>query len=70
MAWGKKPWEGGTRPSSRKVLEQEYEFASNNINSQYQSRKETKSTVKGFLLLAFFMIGTILFLHWIAIYFT
>ena len=70
MAWGKKPWEGGTKythtKNSRKELAREYEYQSYNVTSQYQNKREAANTVKGFVMLAIFLIGTIMFINWIA----
>ena len=69
MAWGKKPWQGSSKLSpSDKRAKIGHRWGSEyiSISSQYQSRRETKNTLKGFLILVSFMVGTIAFIHWIA----
>jgi len=65
MAWGKKPWQGGSEKdanlTSRKE-EREYEFDAFNFTSQYRSKKEANSTLKGGLILIGLVVFGILFL--------
>lgn len=65
MAWGKKPWQGNSQknepPTSRKK-ESEYDFDAFNFTSQYRSKREANSTLKGGLILIGLIVSGILFL--------
>lgn len=69
MAWGKKPRQGGTAKNTNQTSrqeEREYEFDVFNFTSQYRSKKEANSTLKGGLFLIGLVAGGILFLTLIA----
>jgi hypothetical protein len=70
MAWGKKPWQGGSKNKTYGKGNRSNWGSSlvgvASSTSQYQSRKEYKNTLKGFLVLAGFMIGTISIIHLVA----
>ncbi|WP_420580255.1 hypothetical protein [Reichenbachiella sp.] len=60
MALGKKPWQGSSAKSTHnpsRQEEREYEYDAFNFTSQYRSKKEANSTLKGGLIL----IGLVIF---------
>ncbi|MEO9965655.1 MAG: hypothetical protein ABJF11_07700 [Reichenbachiella sp.] len=80
MAWGKKPWQGGTKKKPRKKSRHGWSSDYDNIfydfTSQYRSKRESDNTVKGFLSMLVFiavlvtlMFGLILFFNWVAVTF-
>ncbi|MEO9805368.1 MAG: hypothetical protein ABJF04_19070 [Reichenbachiella sp.] len=80
MAWGNKPWQGGTRKKfqheSPRNQERGYEHIAFDFTSQYRSKREASNTFKGFLsmivftgVLAVAMWGLILFIHWVGVTF-
>lgn len=80
MAWGKKPWQGGTRKkfqhSSSRSDHEDYDRIALDFTSQYRTRREASNTFKGFLsmivftgILAGAMWGLILFIHWVGVTF-
>ncbi|WP_422361151.1 hypothetical protein [Reichenbachiella sp.] len=72
MAWGKKPWQGSTAKKSNRYSREEertYEFDAFNLTSQYRSKKEANSTLKGGLVLIGLILVGILFLVSLAVVF-
>lgn len=80
MAWGKKPWQGGTKKKSKSYSQKnefnDFDKIAFDFTSQYRSKREAGNTFKGFLsmivftaILAAVMVGLILFFHWVGITF-
>lgn len=71
MAWGKKPWQGTTKltPSQRLQAQRRWGDEFMSISSQYQSRRETQNTLKGFVMLIGFMGATIAIIYYVGKFF-
>lgn len=80
MAWGKKPWQGGSKKKKRHHSffqdQIDYDDLAFDTTSQYRSKREAKHMYTGFLSMIVFvailvgvMFGLILFFHWVGVTF-